>query len=77
VWNYLTANGYAVGRFDPFCAAPQHPGSCAVPSFINLPPFIEDGDLHVVGETPRGSLAKFAYDPKLETFVLSKPLSLH
>jgi inorganic pyrophosphatase len=46
----------------------------AVPNFINLPPFTEDGDLHVVVETPRGSRAKFAYDPKLETFVLSKSL---
>jgi hypothetical protein len=45
-----------------------------VPNFINLPPFTEDGDLHVVVETPRGSRAKFAYDPKLETFVLSKSL---
>jgi CRP-like cAMP-binding protein len=39
-----------------------------------LPPFTEDGDVHVVVETPRGSRAKFAYDPKLETFALSKSL---
>ena len=45
-----------------------------MPNFINLPPFTEDGDVHVVVETPRGSRAKFAYDPKLETFVLSKSL---
>jgi inorganic pyrophosphatase len=45
-----------------------------VPNFINLPPFTEDGDVHVVVETPRGSRAKFAYDPKLETFILSKSL---
>jgi inorganic pyrophosphatase len=45
-----------------------------MPNFINLPLFTEDGDVHVVVETPRGSRAKFAYDPKLETFVLSKSL---
>jgi inorganic pyrophosphatase len=45
-----------------------------VPNFINLPAFTEDGDVHVVIETPRGSRAKFAYDPKLETFTLSKSL---
>ena len=45
-----------------------------MPNFINLPPFTEDGDVHVVVETPRGSRAKFAYDPKLETFILSKSL---
>ena len=45
-----------------------------MPNFINLPPFTEDGDVHVVVETPRGSRAKFAYEPKLETFILSKSL---
>src|SRR5947209_18494618 len=45
-----------------------------MPNFLNLPPFTEDGDVHVVVETPRGSRAKFAYDPKLETFILSKSL---
>jgi inorganic pyrophosphatase len=45
-----------------------------MPNFTNLPPFSEDGDVHVVVETPRGSRAKFAYDPKLETFILSKSL---
>ena len=39
-----------------------------MPNFINLPAFTEAGDLHVVVETPRGSRAKFAYDPKLDTF---------
>jgi inorganic pyrophosphatase len=43
-------------------------------NFINLPPFAEDGDVYVVVETPRGSRAKFAYDQKLETFILSKSL---
>jgi inorganic pyrophosphatase len=45
-----------------------------VPNFFNLPAFTEHGDVQVVVETPRGSRAKFAYDPKLETFALSKSL---
>jgi inorganic pyrophosphatase len=45
-----------------------------MPNFINLPSFAEDGAVHVVVETPRGSRAKFAYDPKLETFTLTKSL---
>ena len=45
-----------------------------MPNFINLPSLTEDGDVQVVVETPRGSRAKFAYDPKLETFALSKSL---
>jgi inorganic pyrophosphatase len=45
-----------------------------MPNFINLPAFTEDGDAYVVIETPRGSRAKLAYDPKLKTFTLSKSL---
>jgi len=45
-----------------------------MPNFFNLPPFTEDGDVHVVVETPRGSRAKFAYAPKLESFAFSKSL---
>src|ERR1700750_1337394 len=45
-----------------------------MPSLTNLPPFTEDGDVHVSVETPRGSRAKFAYDPKLEPFTLRKSL---
>lgn len=45
-----------------------------MPNFVNLPAFTEDGDLHVVIETPRGSRAKLDYDPKLEAFTLSKSL---
>ena len=45
-----------------------------MPNFINLPPFTKDGDVHVVVETPRGSRAKFAYDPKLKAFTLRKSL---
>jgi len=45
-----------------------------MPNFMNLPSFTEDGDVNVVIETPRGSRAKFAYEPKLKTFTLSKSL---
>jgi hypothetical protein len=45
-----------------------------MPNLINLPPFTEDGDVYVVVETPRGSRAKFDYNPKLKTFALSKSL---
>jgi len=45
-----------------------------MPNLFNLPPFTEDGDVYVVVETPRGSRAKFDYDPKLKTFTLSKSL---
>src|ERR1700749_3319546 len=45
-----------------------------MPNLTNLPPFTEDGDVYVVVETPRGSRAKFDYDPKLKTFTLSKSL---
>jgi inorganic pyrophosphatase len=45
-----------------------------MPNLINLPPFTEDGDVYVVVETPRGSRAKFDYDPKLKSFTLSKSL---
>lgn len=45
-----------------------------MPNFFSLPSFTEDGYVHVVIETPRGSRAKLAWDPKLETFVLRKSL---
>src|ERR1700749_3803039 len=45
-----------------------------MPNLTNLPPFTKDGDVYVVVETPRGSRAKFDYDPKLKTFTLSKSL---
>jgi len=43
-------------------------------NFTNLPTFTKDGDVHVVVETPRGSRAKFAYEPKLKAFTLTKGL---
>ena len=43
-------------------------------NLINLPSFTDDGDVYVVVETPRGSRAKFDYDPKLKAFALSKSL---
>jgi len=45
-----------------------------VANFLNLPSLTDDGDVHVVIETPRGSRAKLAWDAKLETFSLSKSL---
>jgi inorganic pyrophosphatase len=45
-----------------------------MPNLIKLPPFSKDGDVRVVIETPRGSRAKFSYDPEFQTFTLSKSL---
>ena len=45
-----------------------------MPNLIRLPTFSDDGDVRVVIETPRGSRAKFDYDPELQTFALSKSL---
>lgn len=45
-----------------------------MPDLINLPPFTEEEDVHVVVETPRGSRAKLNFDPKLEAFTLRKSL---
>src|SRR5262249_34475465 len=45
-----------------------------MPNLIKLPPFPEDGDVRVLIETPRGSRAKFSYDPEFQTFTLSKSL---
>src|SRR5215470_11001923 len=43
---------------------------------LALPVRNDDGDLHVVIETPRGSAAKLEYGPKLHVFTLSKALIL-
>ena len=45
-----------------------------MPNLARLPIKAEDGYLRVVIETPRGSHAKLAYDPKLGVFTLSKSL---
>jgi inorganic pyrophosphatase len=45
-----------------------------MPNLVKLPPFSDNGDIRVVIETPRGSRAKLDYDPKLQTFTLSKSL---
>ena len=39
-----------------------------------IPAMNEDGDLHVVVESPRGSTSKFKYDPKLGAMTLTRPL---
>ena len=43
---------------------------------LNLPVRNDDGDVHVVVETTRGSAAKLEYDPELQVFTLSKALIL-
>jgi inorganic pyrophosphatase len=45
-----------------------------MPNLIDLPSFSENGDVRVVIETPRGSRAKFRYEPEMQTFTLSKSL---
>ncbi len=45
-----------------------------MPDLIRLAPFTEEGDVRVVVETPRGSQAKFAYDPEIQTFAFKKSL---
>ena len=78
---YSTAAGFLQTRYPGIIGsvffaphADRIQGMLIMPNFINLPAFTEDGDVHVVVETPRGSRAKFAYDPKLETFALTKSL---
>lgn len=39
-------------------------------------PALEEGLIHVIIETPRGSQSKYTYDPKRETFELSKVLPM-
>ena len=43
---------------------------------LKLPAHADNGDVHVVVETTRGSAAKLKYEPKLQVFTLSKPLIL-
>ena len=43
---------------------------------LALPTFGEDQAIHVVVESPRGSVSKFKYDPKLGAITLSRPLPL-
>ncbi|PWT75682.1 MAG: inorganic pyrophosphatase [Proteobacteria bacterium] len=43
---------------------------------LTLPVRNDNGDVHVVIETTRGSAAKLAYDPDLQVFTLSKALIL-
>jgi len=45
-------------------------------SLHSLPALREEGVLHVVVESPRGSTSKIRYDPQLQVFVLSRPLPL-
>src|ERR1043166_3561095 len=47
-----------------------------MPDLAKLPVWNDDGDVHVVVETPRGSRGKLEYDPELQAFTLSKSLIL-
>jgi inorganic pyrophosphatase len=47
-----------------------------MPNLIHLPSHDEDGQLQVVVEAPRGSRAKFKYDPTGQTFKFARPLCL-
>jgi len=41
---------------------------------LTLRPIRADGSVNIVVETPRGSQAKFKYDPESESIMLSRPL---
>jgi inorganic pyrophosphatase len=43
-------------------------------NLLRLPARTEDGAIHVVVESPRGSAVKLKYDGDLEAFTLSRPL---
>jgi inorganic pyrophosphatase len=43
---------------------------------LDLPPFGEDGELHMIVERPRGSPVKLKYEPKLEIFTVAGALPL-
>ena len=73
-YGFIRPQGGGKDVFVHISAVERAIGIQGMPNFINLPAFTEDGDVHVVVETPRGSRAKFAYDPKLETFSLTKSL---
>ena len=45
-------------------------------NLATLPSFADDGSVHVVVETPRGSTTKLKYDEKLGVMTLSRPLTL-
>src|SRR5262249_40440604 len=41
-----------------------------------VPPFAEDGSVHVLIESPRGSTVKLKYDEALDRIALSRPLPI-
>ena len=45
-------------------------------NLAKIPSHDDDGNVHVVIETPRGGRAKLKYDPELKAFTLSKSLML-
>jgi inorganic pyrophosphatase len=47
-----------------------------VSNLFEIPAFSQDGDVHVIVETVRGSRAKFKYDPDTKAFLFSRSLRL-
>jgi len=47
-----------------------------MPNLAKLAPFDDDGALRIIVESPRGSPLKFAYDPELELFAITRELPL-
>ncbi len=44
--------------------------------YLHLPSRFPEGGINVVVETPRGARTKFKYDPQLQAFRMSRPLTL-
>jgi inorganic pyrophosphatase len=72
----LKDNGYPWRQFDAFCAALHtfSHGSLRHAEFLELSALYGRWRRACRRGNARGSRAKFAYDPKLETFILSKSL---
>ena len=54
----------------------MRPGELPLTDYLHLPSRYAEGGVNVVVETPRGSRAKFKFDPGLQAFRMSRPLTL-
>src|SRR5689334_20651138 len=52
------------------CEATMNNNSSRGDPFLELSTFSEDGELHVIIDTPKGSRNKFKYEPKYGLFML-------